>query len=213
MEPVADIRARWSKDNKEMVDEYAKIFRRFTTAQPPQRGQEHSNPTQIVLLSSYQPTSKNSKCETAAAALCEVTSKRVTNILHTQVGYKEVQVIRNLLAIWIPVITANTFPEEGQRDGSTPWEFWDQLDRDHSVGVGIAISSQEDNQEIDQLSKEKLMDEQFLDEFYDGLITNPKWSSVGVGVKGESVPDPVIVAYAHSFIEVVFIFSCCFFIS
>ena len=202
---MIEIKATWLTNNSQMVDDYAKIFKKFASTEPPKHGLKYSTPTHVVLHSSCRPTSKNSDLKTAAAALCEITSERVRSTFHKQVGYKEVQEIRNLLAIWIPVVTANTFPIKGKRANSTPWAFWDELDTDPSVGAGIAISSQD--HQIDQLSMEKLKDEQYLDKAYSDLINNPRWSSVGVGVKGESVPDPIIAKLAHELFEVIHIFS------
>jgi len=121
------------------------------------------------------------------------------------VQYEEVQDIRRLLAVWIPVLTTYTFPEKGQQS-KTPWKFWDQLDQDLTTGAGITISASGEIQRIDDLSREKQEQEQHLENQYNSLINDPRVCAIGVGEGGKNVPDPIVAQYAHDYIEVGFAF-------
>jgi len=178
-----------------------KLFKTIKSAAPPQLGPKSNLTTTAALLSSFRPTSKGADFKSVSAVLCEVSSAPFQKILHHQVEYAEVQDIRRLLAVWIPVLTTHTFPEKGH-DGKTLWRFWDRLDQDQTTGAGIAISASGETQRIANLSKQKHEDEQYLEKLYSGLINEPRVSAIGVGEGGKNVPDPIIARYARDYVEV-----------
>ena len=201
---VSELVKLWEERAPEQVKEYSKIFRKLLSANPPTSSTKgkHNFATSTALSSSYRPSSKSGNFKSVTATLCEVISKPFQEILRQQVAYREVQDIRRLLAIWIPVIAAHTFPKKGLRP-EVLWKYWDTLDQDPTIGAGTSISISGQDKQIDELSKQKRGDEQFLEKLYNSIIYDPRLSAAGVGIGGKSIPDPLITVQAHELMIVI----------